>query len=76
VMYCSLSFVGWFLLGCLGFLLFLGFTGSVFPLSSFFSVLVSFLDTSCMLRGAFMLFTKFLCLPIKKKNLWCLLSQL
>jgi hypothetical protein len=35
VMYCSLGFVGWFMLGCLGFLMFLGFAGSVFLLSFF-----------------------------------------
>jgi len=36
MMFCSQGFVGWFLLGCLGFLLFLGFAGSVFFLSFFF----------------------------------------
>jgi hypothetical protein len=35
-MYCSPGFVGWFLLGCLGFLLFLAFAGFVLFLSSFF----------------------------------------
>jgi hypothetical protein len=33
-----------------------------------FHVLVSFLYTSCMLRGTFTLFNKFIYLPIKKKK--------
>jgi hypothetical protein len=67
VMYCSLDFVGWFLLGCLGFLLFWVFRVlfSFFLLS--FSVLVSFLYTSCILKGTFTLFIIFLCLLKKKK---------
>jgi hypothetical protein len=38
------------------FLLFLGFSGALLLLFCFSFVLVSFLYTSCMLRGAFTLF--------------------
>jgi hypothetical protein len=58
-------FCGLVLLGYLGFLLFLGFAG-VFPLFHLFPLLVSFLYTSCMLKGAFTLFINFL-LTYKKK---------
>jgi hypothetical protein len=49
------------MLGCLGFLLYLGFAGvfPLFPLFFFFLVLMSFLYTSCMVRGAFTLFINF-----------------
>jgi len=58
-------FCGLVLLGYLGFLLFLGVAG-VFPLFHLFPLLVSFLYTSCMLKGAFTLFINFL-LTYKKK---------
>jgi hypothetical protein len=53
-----MGLVGWFLLGCLSFLLFLGFAGA-FSFFFFFLVLVSFCYAYCMLRSAIMLFINF-----------------
>jgi hypothetical protein len=56
------GFCGLVLLCCLGFLLFLGFAGVFFFLSTLFSFFFFFFFwyTSCMLRGAFTLFINFL----------------